>query len=224
MIERRYIELTGDKDLETRVQNEDGENKRYVIGYASLKGSSTKITERINGSIRTFTETISPTAFNDADISMVYHLLEHDRNRPVGKTGANTTVQITDRGLFYRTEIPVDRATTEQLDLLKNVEQGIIRGASFAFKIGQGGEKWERRNGELYRTIENISKVVDITSTIEGAYDDAFTFTRSLDETQIQEITTEPVIEPVIEEPKTANELERDIAEIEFLKLKAKQF
>jgi HK97 family phage prohead protease len=208
MIERRFIEFN-DPQYESRIEKaEDG--KRYIMGYAALKNSSTKITERINGQLLTFTETIGERAFDKADMTSVFHLVEHNPNRIIGRTGVNTTVSLTDKGLFFRTEINPEHATTEQLDLLKNVELGLIKGASFGFRLSKEGQVWEKRNGELFRTITNFSKVFDVTSTIAGAYDSAFTFTRSLDESEMKEIQTE----------QPANDIEKDVFEFEFIKLR----
>jgi uncharacterized protein len=214
MIEKRFINIE-DPEVETRSETaEDG--KRYIMGYFSLANSpSVQITERINGNLVTFTETIDPRAFQDADLSSVIYNVEHNNARPIARTGANLELKVTERGLFARAEIPAERdATTEQNDLLKYIDQRIIRANSFAFTVAEGGDEWQRRDGQLFRNINRIKRVFDITSTTSPAYPDTFVFTRSLDESQIHEV------KPGAEQPK--NEI--DVIDLEFLILKSKVF
>jgi HK97 family phage prohead protease len=184
MIERRNFD--GDQ-IETRTETAEN-GKRYIMGYFALNNSdSVKITERINGQLVTFTERIKPDAFAEADLSEVIYNVEHNPSRPIARTGANLTLSFTERGLFGKAEIPNEaEATTEQNDLFKNVQQKIIRGNSFAFKVAS--DEWYKQDGELYRNITKVSKVVDVTSTLMPAYSDTFIFTRSLDETAVKEV------------------------------------
>lgn len=225
MIERRNITIE-DPELETRSEvSEDG--KRYIMGYFSVNNSnSVLITERDKktGQLRTFTERISATAFSEADLSNVVYTVEHSMARPIARTGANLKLQVTDKGLFARAEIPNENeATTEQNDLIKYVNQKIIRSNSFAFVVPDGGDEWYRANGMLYRTINKINRVVDITSTISPAYPDTYVVSRSLDETQIKEIdSAEPEVRT--EDESVIDELEKEAIEFEFLKLKGNIF
>lgn len=217
MIERRYID---DAELiETRSET-DSTGKRYIMGYFALKNSpSVRLTERINGEIRSFTETIAPDAFTESDLSNVIYTIEHNPQRIIGRSGANTQLSFTDKGLFAKTEIPEEsRATTEQNDLIKNIDQKIIRGNSFAFKVEN--DTWHRNNsGELFRTITKIGKIVDITSTIAPAYPDTFVFTRSLDESEIKEVKTEDKSEET--QPETFDKETFDLNfQLELLKVK----
>src|SRR5687767_4373498 len=138
MIERRNF--TG----ETRTEK-DETGKRYIMGYFALNNSdSVKITERINGNMITFTERIQPDAFKEADLSEVIYTVEHNPSRPIARTGANLKLSFTERGLFGRAEIPSENeATNEQNDLIKYVDQKIIRGNSFAFKVS--GDEWFKK-------------------------------------------------------------------------------
>lgn len=225
-IERRNFLIDNDNDeLTTRAEkSEDG--KRFIMGYFALKQSdSVMITERINGKIETFTERIAPDAFNEADLSEVLYNVEHDPTRPIARTNANLDIKITERGLFARAEIPSeDEATTDQNNLFRNIQQKIIRGNSFAFRVLK--DEWYRSEGQLYRNIQRIGKVVDITSTVSPAYGDTFVFTRSLNENEIREMEQE--------QKETANEpeqpepvvLDRSVIEtdFEFSLLKNKKF
>ena len=209
-IERRYI--TGD-EIETRSETSE-DNKRYIMGYFAVKqANSVKITERINGELKTFTERIAPDAFDSSDLSDVIYTVEHDPTRPVARSGANLKISFNDKGLFARAEFPAESdSTTEQNDLIKNVNQGIIRGNSFAFRVEK--DTWYRKDGELYRDINKIGKIVDITSTISPAYNDTYVFTRSLNEAEIVDVTEtetqpetqpEPVPEPVVYDAETVD-------------------
>ncbi|HYG03025.1 MAG TPA: HK97 family phage prohead protease [Chryseosolibacter sp.] len=191
MIEKRSITIDNtDSEIETRSEVA-ADGKRFIMGYFALNNSnSVKITEKINGNIVTFTERIAPEAFTETDFSDVIYTVEHSFSRPIARTNANLQLKVTDRGLFARAEIPSEAdATTEQNDLIKYVNQKIIRSNSFAFKVG--ADSWEKRGGELYRTISKITKVVDLTSTVQPAYPETFVFSRSLDENAIKEIEDE---------------------------------
>ena len=238
MIERRNLTITDDPELETRSEvTADG--KRSIMGYFAVNNSnSVLITERDKktGQLRTFTERINPTAFSEADLSNVVYTVEHSMSRPIARTGANLKVQVTDKGLFARAEIPNEQeATTEQNDLIKYVNQKIIRSNSFAFVVPENGDEWYRQNGLLFRTINKIDRVVDITSTIAPAYPDTYVFSRSLDEDSIKDLDSVEhertenantdnvaISETVVNEEQ--NELEKINMDFEFLKLKAKQF
>lgn len=224
-IERRFIsieDVAENEDLTTRAEKaEDG--KRYIMGYFSLANSnSVQITERINGELRTFFERISPDAFINADLSDVIYNVEHNISRPIARTGANLQLKVTEKGLFARAELPAENeATTEQNDLYKNVQQKIIRGNSFAFRVLE--DEWYRQDGELFRNIKSIGRVVDITSTVSPAYPDTFVFNRSLNEDEIKEIETEKQEE--IKEPEQVV-FDRSVidTDFEFSLLKSKQF
>jgi HK97 family phage prohead protease len=220
-IERRSIDIEYSDNDEIATRSGVEENgQRYIMGYFALTNSnSRKITERINGNLVTFTERIHPDAFKEADMSTIVYTVEHDLNRPIARTGANLDLKFTDKGLFARAVIPAEPdATSTQNDLLKNINQKIIRSNSFAF--GVKNDSWERIDGELYRSIDKISRVLDITSTISPAYESTYVFTRSLSDDQIKEVTPEQITETKPE----LNEIEKDSIDFEFLKLKGVDF
>jgi HK97 family phage prohead protease len=215
-IERRNIEFQA---TETRTETtEDG--AKYIIGYAALVNSPSRpITENINGRQETFIETIDQRAFDNAVISDVVYLIDHDPAKLVGRQGANLEVKRTDKGLFFRSKV-ID--TTLSRDLYTAINEGLYKDNSFGFRVSQ--DEWSRTDGKLYRTIKEISQIVDVSTTIKGAYSEPFVFTRNLAEDEIK-VQPETVIESTQESRNTeTNEIEKDKIEFEFLKLKSVNF
>lgn len=187
MIERRHFNID-ENGIEIRAEQDTETGKRYIVGYYAVKNSdSVKMTEYINGQLKEFTERIMPEAFDSADMTNVIYTVEHNLNRVIGRTGANTELQVDEKGLFARTEIPTESdSTDEQNNLIKNIQQKIIKGNSFAFRVDK--DRWYRdASGELFRDILKIKRIVDITSTLSPAYQEtAVLVKRSLNESEIE--------------------------------------
>lgn len=213
-IERRSIvvEELNENEIQTRAEkNEDG--KRKIILYGALFNTQSRyITEKINGETVSFYERILPEAFNDADMQEVIYTIDHSPDKLLArKSAGNFEVQITERGLMGVATIPDEtNSTTIQNDTVKNINQGNYKENSFAFRVAKDGDKWERKEGILYRTISRISKVVDLSTVIMGAYANSMLFVRSLDESQIVEVN----------EPEFNPELQSDQDYIDLMKVK----
>ena len=52
------------------------------------------------------------------------------------------------------------------------MKRGIISKSSFAMAVREGGDKWERRDGQVHRTVLDITKIGDIAPVHKPAYDD----------------------------------------------------
>lgn len=222
MIERRYI---NEEQIETRSEIDSSTGARVIMGYYAVKNSpSVKMTERINGELRTYTEKINPSAFDDVDLSTVFYTVEHDPSRIIARSGVNLELSFNEKGMFGKATIPDSSlATSEQENLYRNIQQGIVKGNSFAFKVAPGGDVWYRKNGELFREINKLQKIVDVTSTVMPAYSDSFVFTRSLNEADIKEIETEHKEQT---QPEPIHEFDKETIELDFEMslLKAKTF
>lgn len=178
--ERRYLSA----ELEIRAAAET-ENPRQVRGYAAVFESESQV---LGDPRNQFVEKLTREAFDDADMSDVVCLFNHDNNYVLGrsKNGAGSmTLGVDDRGLYYELEMP---NTTLGNDLLESIKRGDIQSSSFAFSIAKGGDSWtkEERNGEsiLSRTISKISRVFDASLVVSPAYPDATVALRSLEQFQ----------------------------------------
>lgn len=155
-------------DVELRTKK-DAES-REVEGYAVVFNASTDL--------GWFTEEIDRHAFDNADMSNVYLLFNHDENNVLAGTSNNSLkMHIDEKGLYQVSNI-VD--TTLGEDTLKLVKNGLINKMSFAFTIDEdGGEEWINRDGKDHRIIRKIDKLFDVSLVVYPAYDQTSAFARS---------------------------------------------
>lgn len=136
------------------------ENDRQVEGYAVVFNQPTDL--------GWFIEEIDPHAFDEADMSNVYLLGNHNEDIVLAGTSNNSLAwDINENGVYQRSSI-VDTSTGE--DWLKLVKKGLINKQSFAFTIAEDGEEWSERDGKEYRLIRKISKVFDFSLVTYPAY------------------------------------------------------
>lgn len=212
MIEKRVYRIE-DKDLSTRASvNEQGQKE--IVGYAALINTESKpITERINGKIETFQESIDPLAFRNTVIEDCIYCIDHDPSKLIARQSANNlTVQVTEKGLLFRA-IPPNTSLAN--DLIENINVGNYQENSFAFRVKS--DKWTRVDGTLKRHITAIDRIVDVSTVINGAYATIIA-TRNLDNVVIEEGETEVRTEP--------KQLDKDVIDIdfEFIKLRNRVF
>ena len=181
-IERRYLTPEA-QTIEIRYHEDDKEHR--VEGYAAVFESPTTIQARTGP----FQEKIARSAFDGRLEDPVVALFNHDQLRPLAKVGAGLELSVDDYGLRYSFPIP---DTTTGRDLLELMERGIVREASFAFTIAQGGESWSRSEGDEMetRTISKVGRLIDVSVVTLGAYSDASAALRSLEATGANQTTT----------------------------------
>lgn len=144
-------------DVEFRASEQDN---RQVEGYAVVFNQPTDL--------GWFIEEIDPHAFDEADMSNVYLLGNHDENIVLAGTSNNSlSWDINENGIYQRSSI-VDTSVGE--DWLKLVKKGLINKQSFAFTIAEGGEEWSERNGKDFRLIRKIDHVFDFSLVTYPAY------------------------------------------------------
>ena len=161
-----------DSVLEVRTLEDS--NKQVIRGYA-LKFN--RPSEDMG-----FTEYLNERCLDNADMSNVVALLNHDSNYVLGRSGRNLKLEVDKTGLFFEIE-PND--TSYARDLMENMRVGIIDKCSFAFSIAKNGDEWvEEENGRYVRTINKIDRLFDVSIVTSPAYDDteAMLSQRSIDE------------------------------------------
>lgn len=237
MIEQRTIltndNISGDTITLRAAVNEQGQKE--IIAYAALFNSeSREITEKVNGQILTFTETISRDAFANTIFDDVLYLVDHRADKLIARQSAkNLEIYVTDTGLMFRAILP---DTTLANDLYNNILAGNYSQNSFAFRVKK--DEWYKRDGKLYRNILEISQVTDVSTCVNGAYPETFLATRSLDLDAIEDRTTVEIKEEgsTVSEDETdneqrsgtgndatdsiINELDRDVLEFEIMRRK----
>ena len=130
-----------------------------------------------------FTETIQRGALDNADLSDVRILFNHDQNLILGRTKAGTAkVGLDDVGMWYTAELP-DSPTGQ------NVKEALRRGdidqSSWAFSIATDeagrskGDKWSMKDGKDYREIISVRAVYDASPVTYPANPDTTAAKRS---------------------------------------------
>jgi len=122
-----------------------------------------------------FTEEIAPSALDDADLSDIKFLVNHnDGMIPLARhrRGKRSTmdVEIDGRGLLIKTHLDVENNSTAR-ELCSAVKRGDIEDMSFAFGVVVEGEEWSDLGKEIpHRRITKISKVYEVSAVNDGAY------------------------------------------------------
>ncbi|MBW3469087.1 HK97 family phage prohead protease [Arthrospiribacter ruber] len=153
------------------VQEED---KKYIEGYAFKYNT---LSRDLGG----FYETIERGSLDGADLSDVVALFNHKQEYILARKNVNvdTLELIADEvGLKYRFE--VDESISYVADLYKNIQKKNIQHSSFAFKIAEGGDKFEKRDGKYYRSITKFKGIYDVSPVTNPAYLDTDSSIRSI--------------------------------------------
>ncbi|WP_275125988.1 HK97 family phage prohead protease [Staphylococcus gallinarum] len=118
-----------------------------------------------------FVETISPQALEDADLSDVRCLIDHDSSKVLGRTTSDTLkLNVDDEGLYFRCQLP---DTSYSRDLYENIRLGNINQCSFGFILDEDGDTLERREDGLFkRTLRKIKSLFDVSVVTYPAYND----------------------------------------------------
>jgi hypothetical protein len=153
------IELRSTETIKA-VDNE----KMIVEGYA-LRFNT------LSNDLGGFVETINPQALEDADLSDVRCLIDHDPSKVLGRTTSETlSLKVDDEGLYFRCRLP---DTSYSRDLYENIRLGNINQCSFGFVLDEDGDTVERRDDGLFkRTLNRIRSLFDVSIVTYPAYND----------------------------------------------------
>ncbi len=157
--------------LEIRGHGSLQSNGSRLHGYAAVFNS-----EAVLGD---FTEVIRHGAFakslaTGSNIRALYH---HQGDALLGTTrGKTLMLREDDKGLAFELALP---DTTHGRDLAVLVERGDVAGCSFGFRVREGGDSWEERDGRMVRELRDV-ELVEITLTSDPAYQDTTVALRSL--------------------------------------------
>lgn len=146
--------------------DEKEEGKMIIEGYPIVFDQEAYIEFWDGG----FYEKVDPRAFDNADMSDVVFKYNHnDDFFPMART-RNGSLKLTpdEKGMFIHAEL-ID--TTENRDIYKMVQAGLLKEGSFAFTIKKDSQDIDEK-GEVHRTILEIGKLFDVALCINGAYGD----------------------------------------------------
>ncbi len=107
-----------------------------------------------------FTEVIRRGAFaaSLASGADILALADHDNSRVLGRTGSGTlTLAEDDTGLAFTLDLPDTQAGR---DLAALAQRGDLGGASFAFNVPKGGDRWTGNTRELTNVTLNEVSIV----------------------------------------------------------------
>lgn len=136
---------------------EDGAESAYkVAGYAStfdpyllMEIDGTKCFERIDR-----------TAFNNADMSDVVFLRDHEGEVFARNKNGTLTLTVDDRGLFTETDLS---STTGSREMFEGIASGLYSQMSFAFTVAEE-EIEENADGSFTRVITRFKKLYDVSA------------------------------------------------------------
>lgn len=148
--------------------DEQEQGKMIIEGYPVVFDKEA----HIEGWFGDWYEKIDRNAFDEADMSDVVLKFNHnDDFFPMARTrNKSLTLTPDDKGLFIHAEL-VD--TTENRDIYKMVQSGLLTEGSFAFTVTDAREEYfGEKNEEIHRTILKVGKLFDVAICTNGAYGD----------------------------------------------------
>lgn len=167
MAERTEVRVPEGSALQVRqAAGDSGPGK--LEGLAAVYGQMSKPLPDSDGN--GFVEVIEPGAFDSTDLSDVRVLFNHDANQILARNSAGTAeVSATSEGLFFRAELP-DSPIGRTVGAA--VQRGDVSQASFAFRVRDGGARWERRDSHPLpiRHLTDIELVSDVSPVVYAAY------------------------------------------------------
>ncbi len=107
-------------------------------------------------------ERIDRSAFDDADLSDVVFLRDHEGEVFARNKNGTLTLTVDDRGLFTETDLS---STTGSREMYEGIEAGLYSQMSFAFTVADDGEEMEENaDGSFTRVIKRFKKLYDVSA------------------------------------------------------------
>lgn len=147
---------------ETRAEGAAASNALVLTGMPIVFDTPTTINDVSGG----YTEIIERGALDNADLADTRLLYNHDTNRvPLAKAPKTMELKVTDQGLEMRAVLADTEASRS---VYTAVERGDLDGMSFAFKVPEGGDTYDRATNT--RRIRTIEKVYEVSVVAFPAY------------------------------------------------------
>jgi len=172
-MKKDYIKNLSDKaerrniTYKVEMRQMEGEVNPTISGTAAIFNATTDMGWYI--------EQVDSKAFDNADMTDVVALFNHDDDEILSRTTGqpdDLILTIDSTGLMYEFKAKNECA----LEVAQNIQLGFIKGSSFAFTCN--GEMWEydvvQPDGTVkdVRTITSIEKVYDVSPVTWPAYQD----------------------------------------------------
>lgn len=147
---------------EIRAADPAGDGSLVLEGWPVVYDQATQIKD-IFGE---YTEIIKRGALDEADLSDTRLLYNHDLSRiPLARTPRTMQLTLDPAGLKMRAVLP---DTEEGRSVYMAVKRGDLSGMSFAFKVPEGGSRYDAKTNT--RTITKIEKIYECSIVPFPAY------------------------------------------------------
>lgn len=161
MKETRVAQLT----TETRAADAAAPKALVLVGMPIVFDAPTTI----NDPQGEYKEVITRGALDGADISDTRLLYGHDMAKvPLARAPKTMELKVTEKGLEMRAVLA---DTADARAVYTAVERGDLDGMSFAFKVPEGGDSYDRATNT--RTIHKIEKIYEVSVVAFPAYQQA---------------------------------------------------
>ena len=152
---------------------------------------------------------VTQELINNSDIIFTFN---HDPNQLLARYrngGGSLDVELREDGVYFSFDIP---NTTLGNDIYELIKRGDISNCSFCFSISdeKDSQKWEKREGKMYREIMKIGGLYDLSAVTYPAYSDTDINARSIEARNIAEEELDKIIKEA-EEMKEEQEKEQEI-------------
>lgn len=156
---------------------------------------------------------VTQELINNSDIIFTFN---HDPNQLLARYrngGGSLDVELREDGVYFSFDIP---NTTLGNDIYELIKRGDISNCSFCFSISdeKDSQKWEKREGKMYREIMKIGGLYDLSAVTYPAYSDTDINARSIEARNIAEAELDKILKEA-EEMKEEQEKEQENREEE---------
>lgn len=134
------------RSIASEFQTREEADELYISGYFSVFNSNYEIWESA-------TESIAPTAFDDALADDIRCLINHESRLVLGRTKAGTlTLRVDSRGLWG--EVKINQKDQDAMNLYERVKRHDVDQCSFGFDILE--EEFTDSGNSVHWTIKKV--------------------------------------------------------------------
>lgn len=146
---------------------------------------------------------VTQELINNSDIIFTFN---HDPNQLLARYrngGGSLDVELREDGVYFSFDIP---NTTLGNDIYELIKRGDISNCSFCFSISdeKDSQKWEKREGKMYREIMKIGGLYDLSAVTYPAYSDTDINARSIEARNIAEAELDKILKEAEEKAAEA--------------------
>ena len=146
---------------------------------------------------------VTQELINNSDIIFTFN---HDPNQLLARYrngGGSLDVELREDGVYFSFDIP---NTTLGNDIYELIKRGDISNCSFCFSVAdeKDSQKWEKRDGKMYREIMKIGGLYDLSAVTYPAYSDTDINARSIEARNIAEEELDKIIKEAEEKAAEA--------------------